>query len=382
VGWFATVILQLPPPVGFLLGAIVSSTDAAAIFSVLRSRKVSLAGKLSPLLELESGSNDPMAVFLTLGAIRYLTDRHVPFLSFLQSFAIEFVVGILIAFAASRAVVAVNNRIRLEYEGLYQVLLIALVLLTYSVSVFLKGNGFLSVYLAGVLIGNSNFLYKKAMKRSFEGFAWLMQIVMFLALGLLVFPSRLLPIAGAGMLISLFLMFFARPLSVFLCLLPWKMRLREKTMVAWVGLRGSVPIILATFPFLSHIAEADLIFNVVFFIVLTSVLFQGTSVAPVSRLLKVDAPLKNKPVYPIEIEYTGEINADLVDFIVPFDSPAAGKPIFELGIPPECLIVLISRNEKYFIPSGGTVLEAGDVLLALANKQDLNTLGGILGTRR
>ncbi len=382
VGWFATVVLKFSLLEGALLGAIVSSTDAAAIFSVLRSRRVSLRGKLGPLLEFESGSNDPMAVFLTLGIIGLMTTRSGSFAGLVQSFFVQFAVGVLVAYAASRLIVALNNRINLEYEGLYQVLMISLVLLTYSASVLLKGNGFLSVYLCAVLIGNRNFFFKKALKRSFEGFAWLMQIVMFLTLGLLVFPSRLVPVAGTGLLIALFLMFVARPIAVFACLAFSKFNFREKVMVAWVGLRGAVPIILATFPFLAGVPDADLFFNIIFFIVLTSVLFQGTSVAAVSRLLGVDAPLKNKPVYPIEVEYTGEINAELVDFIVPFDSEAAGKHIFDLGLPPECLIVLVSRNEKYFIPNGATMVEPGDVLLVLASKQDMSALSAILNKRK
>lgn len=378
VGWFATVVLKFSLLQGALLGAIVSSTDAAAIFSVLRSRKVSLRGKLRPLLEFESGSNDPMAVYLTLGIISLITGKNLSVAGLIQSFFIEFAVGAVVAYFASRLIVTVVNKINLEYEGLYQVLMIALILMTYAVSVSLKGNGFLSVYLAGVFIGNRNFIFKKALKRSFEGIAWLMQIAMFLFLGLLVFPSRMVPVAGVSLLIALFLMFVARPVCVFLCLMFTKFTVREKTMVSWVGLRGAVPIILATFPFKAGVPHADLIFNIIFFIVLASVLFQGTSVAVVSRWLKVDAPLRNKPVHPIEVEYTGELNASVTDFIVPFNSEAAGKKIFELGLPSECLVVLISRNEKYFIPNGTTVLEAGDVLLVLANGRDAGKLGGIL----
>lgn len=300
-----------------------------------------------------------MAVFLTVGILGLRANRTLSLFSLAQSFVIQFIIGAIIAYLTSRAIVAINNRIKLEYEGLYQVLMISLILLTYAVSVYFKGNGFLSVYLAGVLIGNSNFIFKKALKRSFEGFAWLMQIAMFLTLGLLVFPSRLVPIAWASLLISLFLMFAARPLSVFLCLLFSKLNLREKTMVSWVGLRGAVPVILATFPFLAHVEKADMIFNIVFFIVLTSVLFQGTSVAAVSRLLKVNAPLKNKTTYPIEVEYTGELSADVTDFIVSFNSHAVGKRFMSSACLPNAWLYLFPAMKSILSRTAGQYWKAG-----------------------
>jgi len=205
-----------------------------------------------------------------------------------------------------------------------------------------------------------------------------MQILMFLALGLLVFPSKVVPIIGVGLSISLFLMFGARPLSVYLCLLFTKMNWREKTFVSWVGLRGAVPIILATFPLLAGTPKADVIFNIVFFIVLTSVLFQGTTIPLMAKILNVDAPPQNKKVYPIEFEHTGDIDASLEDVIVPYNSAVVGQPIFQIKLAQGCLVVLISRDDKFFIPNGLTVLTGGDVLLVLANKEDLQKLQGIL----
>lgn len=378
VGWFSVVLLHFSPLEGALLGAIVSSTDAAAIFSVLRSRHVSLRGKIRPLLELESGSNDPMAVFLTLGLIRLLSNQTLSITYLIPVFVLEFAVGLSMGYLCGKGIVVLTNRIKLAYEGLYPVLMIAMVLLVYALTDLLKGNGFLSVYIASVVVGNSNFIHKKTLMKFHEGLAWLMQIAMFLALGLLVFPSKIFPVISIGILIALFLMFIARPISVFFCLSLSRFTVREKTMVSWVGLRGAVPIILATFPLLAGIPKADFIFNIVFFIVLTSVLFQGTTVPFISRLLKVDAPLKDKPLYPLEFEYTGKINATLEDIIVPYHSEVVGKSIVKIGVPAGALIVLISRDDQFFIPNGATIIKEGDVLLVLANKQDLQRLHSVV----
>jgi len=381
VGWLAVYVLKFSLLEGLLLGAIVSSTDAAAVFNVLRSRNVSLRGKLQPLLEFESGSNDPMAVFLTLGLISILMNPQRSMLDLIPSFFLEMGIGAGAGFIFSKIIVWTVNRLRLTYEGLYPVLMLALVLLTYSVTTVLKGNGFLAVYIAGVIVGNAKLIHKKTLKNFYEGLAWLMQIVMFLALGLLVFPSKVVPIIGVGLVISIFLMFIARPVSVFICLFFARMDIREKTVVAWVGLRGAVPIILATFPLLAGTPKAETIFNIVFFIVLTSILFQGTTIPIVSKWLGVDGPIQRKRTYPIEFEHTAELNAELEDVIVPYSSAVIGKPIFEIGTPPGCLIVLISREDKFFIPNGATILQGGDVLLVLTDKQDLQQLQGILATQ-
>lgn len=378
VGLFATFALKFSALEGFLLGAIVSSTDAAAVFNILRSKNVGLRRKLQPLLEFESGSNDPMAVFLTIGAISLLKNPGLSPINLIPTFLMDMGIGAVSGFVLSKALIFAINRLKLTYEGLYPVLMISLVLLTYAVTTVLKGNGFLAVYLSGVLVGNANLIHKKTLKNFYDGIAWLMQIGMFLTLGLLVFPSKIVPVIAGGLLISIFLMFVARPLSVFLCLSLTKMNIREKTVVAWVGLRGAVPIILATFPLLAGIPKAEMIFNIVFFIVLTSVLFQGTTLPAVAKLLHVDAPFQNKRIYPIEFEHTGEINADLEDLIVPYNSRSAGKSLFEIGIPGQCLVVLISRDDKFFIPNGATVLNGGDVLLVLASKQARQKLHSII----
>ncbi|MEI7998433.1 MAG: potassium/proton antiporter [Candidatus Omnitrophota bacterium] len=375
----AVFLLKFSWAEGLLLGAIVSSTDAAAVFSVLRSNRVSLRGKLKPLIELESGSNDPMAVFLTLSIIHLIKHPSTSTMDLLPSFILDIGGGLFIGWLFGRGIIIIINRVKLAYEGLYPALLFSLIFLTYTTAHEIQGNGFLAVYLAGIISGNANLIHKKTLKNFLEGFAWLMQIVMFLTLGLLVFPSHIVPVLGVGLLISLVLMFVARPLSVWMCLLFSKFNWREKTMVAWVGLRGAVPIILATFPLLAGLPKADMMFNIVFFIVLTSILFQGTSVPFIARQLKVDAPLKNKSDHPIELTDNQIIHAQLEDLIVPLNSPIAGHSIVELGLPSQSLIVLICRDEKFFIPNGATTLNTGDILWVLASKVDLKKMHKILG---
>lgn len=369
-GFFAVYILKFSLLEGMLLGSIVSSTDAAAVFSVLRSKRISLKQPLKPLLEFESGSNDPMAIFLTAGFISILTVKNMGITALIPRFMLDMSVGALIGYLMAKFIVFFINRLKLGYEGLYPVIMISFVLLTYVTAVFLKGNGILAVYIAGLMLGKAEFPNKKMIMRFHDGLAWLAQIVMFVTLGLLVFPSHIVPLIGAGFLLTFLLMVVARPGSVLLCLLPFNINIRKKVMVAWVGLRGSVPIILATFPFMAGIPQADTIFNIVFFVVLTSVFIQGTSIPVLSRILKLDVPLAKKANYPIEFEKTAAFDAEMIDVIVPFDSEVVGKRISDLDIPEKCLIVLICRAGKFVIPSGDMVIESGDVLLVLANTAD------------
>lgn len=369
-GFFAIYILKFSLLEGMLLGSIVSSTDAPAVFSVLRSKRISLKQPLKPLLEFESGSNDPMAIFLTVGFISILTVKNMDITALIPKFMLDMSVGALIGYLMAKFIVFFINRLKLGYEGLYPVIMISLVLLTYVIAVFLKGNGILAVYLAGLMLGKAEFPNKKMIMRFHDGLAWLAQIVMFITLGLLVFPSHIVPLIGAGFLLTFLLMVVARPVSVLLCLLPFKINMRKKVMVAWVGLRGSVPIILATFPFVAGIPQADTIFNIVFFVVIMSVFIQGTSIPILSKILKLDVPLANKTNYPIEFEKTAALDAEMIDVIVPFDSEVVGKMIGDLDIPEKCLIILIGRGGKFVIPSGDMVIESGDVLLVLANTAD------------
>jgi cell volume regulation protein A len=373
VGLFANKILGVTLVEGLLLGAIVSSTDAAAVFSVLKSQSIGFKGKIKPLLEIESGSNDPMAVFLTVGLIQYLGNPDISLFSFVVLFIQQMGLGAIFGYLFGKATVEIINRLRLEFEGLYPVLTLALILLIYSASHALGGSGFLAVYLTGLVMGNSNFIHKNSLIRFHDGLTWLMQIAMFLTLGLLVFPSHLKPVIGVGLVLSLFLTFVARPLGVLLSLAFAKMKFSEKLMVAWGGLRGAVPIILATFPLLAGSPQSELIFNLVFFIVLTSILLQGTSMPLIAKWLKVDTPIVEQKNTPLNLKPTAGISSQLESIEIPDNSPVTGKKILEAKFPQKALIVLISRNREYLIPRGDTILKAGDTLLILSSKEDLDS---------
>ncbi len=298
IGFTAFFLLHFSLLEGLLLGAIISSTDAAAVFSLLRARNLRLKERLGPLLELESGSNDPMAVFLTIGLIHLIDDPSASVLSLLVLFFQQMGIGLALGLLMGTGAVMLISRLHLEVEGLYPVLTIALVLLTYGLTAILNGSGFLAVYLLGLRLGNSTLHRRGLLTRFHDGLAWLMQITMFLVLGLLVFPSRLPEVALSGLLISACLIFVARPLSVLVSLAFARMKLPETLFVAWVGLRGAVPIVLATYPLLAGLPRASALFDLVFFIVLTSVLLQGTSLAAVARFLGVTVPPIEKEARP------------------------------------------------------------------------------------
>jgi potassium/hydrogen antiporter len=382
VGIFVSLIFGVSFLWGLLVGSIISSTDAAAVFSIIRSRSIGLKGNLKPLLELESGSNDPMAVFLTIGTIQLLINPAKDILDIILLFILQMGIGAAAGLGLGKLMVVLINRVQFPYEGIYPVFSIAMCILTFSLTAEIGGSGFLAIYLAGLVVGNSSFIYKKGMIRFFDGLAVLGQITMFLTLGLLVYPSHLLDIIVLGLLVSAALCFVARPLAVYISLSFFKFNWREKIFISWVGLRGAVPIILATFPLIAGIQNAELIFNVVFFIVLTSVLLQGWSLVPVAKLLRVDAPLEKKREYPIEFNPIKGVDTELLDFIVPYNSPIAGRPIVELGFPADSRIVLIWRNENSIVPSGGTVLEEGDTTLILVNKNNIDSIKNIMSRQK
>lgn len=371
VGGFAHLVLGFTPLEGFLLGAIVSSTDAAAVFSILRSQSIGLKGHTRPLLELESGSNDPMAVFLTLGALGLITQPELPLASLLWMFVVQMALGALMGVVLGRAMVWFLNRVHLESDGLYPAITVAGVLLVYGLSAAAGGNGFLAVYLAGMMMNGEDFIHKRSLVRFHDAVAWLMQMTMFLTLGLLVFPSRLLPVAGGAILVALFLMLVGRPVAVFASLLLARLRLKQKVLISWVGLRGAVPIVLATFPYGARLEAADAIFNVVFFTVLLSVLLQGTTISRMARLLKLDAPLLPQRRYPLEYVPAVKSKSDLVELEVKPGSPIIGKRIMDLAWPDSALVVLISRGEDFLAPRGATMIEQGDSLLVLTAIEEL-----------
>jgi cell volume regulation protein A len=296
-------------------------------------------------------------------------------------FFLQMGLGAALGYAMGRAMKFILNNLKLEYDGLYPVLLLALALLTYGLTEIAGGNGFLAAYLAAIVLGNSDFIHKRSLIRFHDGLAWLMQIVMFLTLGLLVFPHALVPILGTGLLVSLFLVFVARPISVYLSLLPFRMNWREKTMVAWVGLRGAAPIILATFPLLAGAPRADMYFNLVFFIVLVSSVLQGPTIPRLAKWLGVDAPLSAKRKIPLEYEPTGKTRSDLVEIIIPKFSAIANRRVLELGFPTGSLVVLIIRGEETIVPAGGTVIQEGDELLMFADKEELAKIEEIISAK-
>lgn len=375
LGLFVSYISDFTLTEGLLIGAIVSSTDAAAVFSILRSKSIGLKGNLRPLLELESGSNDPMAYFLTIGITSLLVHKDASFASLIPLFFQQMIIGIIAGYLLGKAMTWILNKINLDYDGLYPVLTLALVFFTYGITTFFNGNGFLAVYLSAIILGNQNFVHKKSIMRFYDGQAWLMQIVMFLTLGLLVFPKQMLPFIVTGLVIALFLLFIARPLAVFLCLSFFKMKNRERLLISWVGLRGAVPIVFATYPLLQGVEKSGMIFNIVFFIVLTSVIIQGTTIPLVAKWLYLFKPVKFKTRYPLELELSDNFKNELFELEVKENSSAIGRQILQLNFPKSSLIVLVNRNEKYITPSGTTTIQQGDKLLIMSDKkEDVNII--------
>lgn len=370
LGTFVYYITDFTIYESLLLGSIVSSTDAAAVFSILRSKSLALRTNLRPTLELESGSNDPMAYVLTILFLGLVLNPDQSIVSIIPTFFIQMILGAIGGFAFGRLSKIIINRIKLDYEGLYPVLVIALMFMTFSVTDFLGGNGFLAIYICGVYLGNKYLIHKKNIIRMFDGLAWLAQIILFLTLGLLVLPSKIVPVIGIGIVISLFLMFVARPLSVFISLIFFKMKMRRRVYISWVGLRGAVPIVFATYPLLAGIDKADMIFNIVFFIALTSILVQGTSLGVVARWLNVSMPEADKELTPAE-EFMAEYpKTEMREIGIGNANHAVGKMIVDLEFPKSSIIAMIKRGEKFITPNGSTVIEGGDVLIVLADTKE------------
>lgn len=349
-----------------LLGSIVSSTDAAAVFSILRSKDISLKNNLKPLLEFESGSNDPMAVFLTVGMISLITGEISSFHELIFMFIRQMTLGILLGYVIAKLAVKLINKIHLEYNGLYVVLTIAIVAFAYSFPSIIGGNGFMSVYICGLTMSASNFVHKKMLTKFHDGIAWLMQIIMFLILGLLVFVKDLFPIIKPAFILTLILVFIARPAAVFISMIPFKTNLNEKLLISWVGLRGAAPIVLATFPLLANIKHSHEIFCIVFVVVLVSVIIQGTTIPAAAKILHVDAPAPKNLNSPIEFE-AGNSNKKLFEFQISEHSEAVNHTLKDLSLPPDTLITMVSRGGDYLIPSGSTVFEECDIVFILSN---------------
>ncbi len=371
VAFFSSYLLGFSFREGMLLGAIVSSTDAAAVFSILRTRKLGLKGNIRPLLEFESGSNDPMAYFLTISFIDLVKHSETDFISLVPKFFLGMTLGLLCGFLFGKLTLKTLNNIKLDIDGLYPVLVLGMVFLTFSFTEWITGNGFLAVYIAGLITGNGKFIHKKSIMRFYDGQAWLMQIAMFLTLGLLVFPRQLLPVMDEGILIAAFLMFVARPVAVFIALAFAKdMNFRKKLFISWVGLRGAVPIVFATYPLLAGIDHDKTLFHMTFFISASSVLLQGTTLPFMARWLHVSVPDKVKRKFPLDVEMKEGNHGELIEVDLPEDSPIVGKQILELNLPKSVLIVLIHRSNKYISPTGDTVMKPNDHLLIMVEGKE------------
>lgn len=351
-----------------LLAATMSSTDSASVFSLLRSQRMNLKHNLRPMLELESGSNDPMAYMLTIILIQIITTNEFNAFIIIKDLFMQFFFGAVIGYTIGKLCVWLINRIGLSNSSLYPILLLSIVFFTFTVTDRLHGNGYLAVYITGMIVGNSRIVNRKEIDTFMNGLTWLFQIIMFLALGLLVNPHEMLDIAHIALLIGLFMIFIARPLSVMLCLLPFsKLTFKSRLFVSWVGLRGAVPIIFATYPVIANIEGSHILFNIVFFITLLSLTIQGMSISSVAKWLHLDLPLP-KEGNDFGVELPEEIDSQLTDITLTEDMLRNGKKLMDMKLPPNTLVMLIKRDNQYIIPNGSQELKAGDKLLLIYEK--------------
>ena len=354
-----------------LIGSVIASTDAAAVFSVLRAKDLSLRGELQPVLEIESGSNDPMAIFLTAMMISVLTFPEKPLYDYIIMLFLQFGIGAVTGLAGGRAMTWVINRLDFLSPGFYPVFVLACALGIYSGTALISGSGFLAVYIAGIVANYYEYQHKTNTTRFFEGLAWLSQIGMFVTLGLLIFPSKLIEVWQTGVVLALFLMFVARPVAVFASLVFSSYNLQEKLFITWGGLRGAVPVILATFVLTANVEGGSLVFNLVFFVVILSALGQGWTLPIAAKLLKVSAEKSLTKKVLIDLETGRGDDKTLFDLFVQPGAPAVGQKIVELGLPKEVLIVLIERKGQYVIPSGSTKIAEDDLVILLVDKNGI-----------
>lgn len=345
-----------------LIAAVMSSTDSASVFSILRAKRQGLKENLRPLLELESGSNDPMAYILTIMLIEVVQGGGTGTGEAALLFLAQMGIGSLAGYTLARMAVGIINRLNLSNKSLYSVLLLSMVFFIFAFTDLVGGNGYLAVYIAGIVMGNRRLKHKSTLTTFFDGFTWLCQIVMFLALGLLVNPSELVDIAPMGLAIALFIIFISRPLAVWLSLLPWhrKFSIRAKHYISWVGLRGAAPILFATYPKLAELDPNNTIFNIVFFITLISLLVQGTTVSRMAEVLGVS---EVSPQRGFEMELPEDIKAALKEVEA---TEEHNRQLKEIPLPDKTLVMLIRRGEEYIIPNGSTTIHKGDRLLLIS----------------
>ena len=363
--------IELTLMASLLLAATMSSTDSASVFSLLRSQKMNLKENLRPMLELESGSNDPMAYMLTIVLIQIITSGSELNLALLgKDLLVQFLIGGSVGYAFGRFAVWLGNRIGLSNRSLYPILLLSLVFATFTITDLLKGNGYLAVYIAGVIVGNARLVYRKEINTFMNGLTWLFQIIMFLTLGLLVNPHEMLDVAVVALLIGLFMIFIARPVSVFACLLPFRhISNKARVFISWVGLRGAVPIIFATYPVIAHIEGSQQLFNTVFFITLLSLVVQGMSISSVARWLHLDLP-EEKEGNEFGVELPDEIDSKLNDITLTDEMLTHGNRLKDMNIPKGTLVMLVKRGNEFIIPNGQVELQTGDKLLFISENKD------------
>lgn len=361
--------IHFPLITSLLLAATMSSTDSASVFAILRSQKINLRHNLRPMLELESGSNDPMAYMLTIVLIQFIQSSGMETAHILGSFIVQFIVGAGAGYLLGKLAILILNRINIDNQALYPILLLAFVFFTFSLTDLLKGNGYLAVYIAGMMVGNAKIMYRKEIYTFMDGLTWLFQIIMFLCLGLLVNPHEMLEVACVALLIGVFMILIGRPLSVFLCLLPFgkKITLKSRLFISWVGLRGAVPIIFATYPVVANVPGSDAIFNIVFFITIVSLIIQGTTVSRAARLLGLSIPMP-KTGNDFGVELPDEIDSDLKDMTVTPEILVQGDTLKDMNLPQGTLVMIVKRGDEYLIPNGSLKLHVGDKLLLISEK--------------
>lgn len=363
----------------FLLGSIVGSTDAAAVFSVMSGQNIK--PKMSATLEMESGSNDPMAMFLTVAFIQWLTLDDFAFGNLIISFFLQMGLGLLLGLLFGWLTSQWMNKIKLDASGLYAVLSIGFAMAIFSLTALVGGSGILAVYVAGIIIGNRELNHSHSILRFHEGFAWLMQLVMFVILGLLVFPSELAnwDLISKGLILSFILMFIARPIAVFVGTIFFDYTFKEKLFLSWAGLRGAVPIVLATFPLLAGVENAYLYFNMVFFIVITSALLQGSTISNVARWLGLEAPPSPKRIHQLELVSMDKANAEMLEVEISNDSPYLHSLVQDMDLPDDTVISAIIRDGELVMPTGQTELLERDVLYILTDKKQVKALKEAMG---
>src|SRR5688500_11490328 len=364
-----------------LLGAIVASTDAAAVFSVLRGSRTQLNHRVATTLEVESGINDPVAILLTLGITQNLIgqDQHTSIPLMAADVIIELVIGAILGVLIARVALLSFKRLRPPSGGLMAVVTTSLALLSFGAATLLHGSGFVAVYAAGIVLGNGRLPMRSSVIRFHDAFGWLSQITMFLFLGLLAFPHRVMTQIPIGLAIAFALTFIARPLAVVACLLPFRYTLREVFFIGWVGLRGAVPIVLAIYPVLAGFTEGEAIFDIVFVVVVLNALIPGSTVRAATRLFKLESHTPPPPSAVMQVEAAQVLNADVLSFYVTPAIAAAGVSLADLPFPEGAAVSMIVRGDDLIPPKGSTILEPGDHVYVITRSEDLNEIQLLFG---